>query len=788
MDDFANALSALGVGGNAAPANTAPGYSTEPQMRAAVGGGMGADPQAALREINATQSQLASAKNLDPASRQMLLDHVTEMHRQLTGIPGAAAASQSPTQASVDSDFSNALDALSKPAQAAPAAPAPGAAPNNGAITTPFSELVANQASSLGSTVAGGYAGLYQGAKTLLQGGGTDKALNDAVNAIHETEQAGTYTPKTAEGAQMVKQFGSGYNPLNWIPNATQAVGNAGGDALASVGLPGAGAVVKGIGAAAPLALGLKSVQGGLSKLSDLVKPAGEALPEAARVDPTLDPLPTKPLYKLVDGKPVLISEAPPGAPSPIAPITPSEQPGATLAPINGIPRVEVRGTSADAAPPSIADATPAFQQAVADLEKKGTPLPAAVQAKYLEGDTLDVPVKQTQGEVTGDPVLLSNEKNGRGGAKPLVDPSFYNERGKAMGANLDVQRQAVAPDIPGDLHPAEAGQTLVDAYKNMDAPVKADISAKYKALSNANGGQLPLSGKDFMAAANQALEANNKGAFLPPEIQRTLAPYQDGGPMTYNNFENLRTILASAARKASAASDGNAAQAISTVRDSLESLPMTAETSAIKPLADAARNAARQRFQNIESDPAYKAAVNDAVPSGTPSPLADDFVRKFIINGKGSNVSNMAQNLAADSLAKQTMGAAGIDYLKKQAGWNPESGTFAAKSFSNGMGQLGPKMDSLFPARTSQQLGQLNKVATRAAMQPAGSFVNNSNTLTAAGLGAVKTGLEGLANIKTLGAYGAAKAGVGILRSNKAAKASVDPAAWGKLSDIGSK
>lgn len=845
MDDFTNALSALGVApapapaayaappaapsnnpGNIRPQGSATGfqsYSTPEQGLAAMDDNLRAyGEKHGINTISGVISRWAPpsenntpayisdvSKRLgvapdaqidlgNPIVRHALTTAIT-LHENgpkiLTASRGQPQAQATPVQqaptAPVDSDFSGALDMLGKAsapaAQSTQPTPAqieqqassgtqrnlirPGAPIDPHApISSPAADLTLNQVSGLGSTIVGGIGGLLNAGKTYLQTGDASKAMDAGANTTRSIQEAGTYQPRTEQGAQMIKQFGSNYNPLSWIPNASSAIGDKAGAALENAGYPAAGAMVKGAGGAAPLALGFA-----VKPLSGLLK-GGADVAEVPKVDPTMAPTAAgKPLYKLIDGKPVLIGESPP--PQTVGqPVTPAGQAPVAVAP----------PAPAAVPKPTLTEATPELQQAVQTAQAKGAPVNPAVLARHVEADTLPVPVKMTAGQASMNPALISEEMNGRGKSAPPVSPDFYNAQGKALGANLDELRSRVAPDVTAT-HPAEMGQTLVDQYKAMDAPIQADISAKYKALEQANGGQFPLNGKDFMAAADAALEKNNRAAFLPPEIKSTLAGYRDGGPMTFNNFENLRTILAAAGRNADAAANGNASHAISTVRDALESLPMTAETAAIKPLADAARGAAKARFDALKADPAYKAAATDSVGQGEPSPLADNFVKNYLINGKGANVKQMKANLAGSDAANQTIAAAGIDYLKGLSGADPLTGKFLADRYNRGINQLGPKLGDMFDPKTGQQLQQVGNVAKYTSAQPKGSYVNNSNTLVGAMSEAAKGTLEGMVNV------GAAGVPVGTWirkaaqsrSAAKASKASVEPGAGLKLSDL---
>jgi hypothetical protein len=64
--------------------------------------------------------------------------------------------------------------------------------------------------------------------------------------------------------------------------------------------------------------------------------------------------------------------------------------------------------------------------------------------------------------------------------------------------------------------------------------------------------------------AADASLTKINRARFLPAEVKTMLGDYREGGSMTFNDFENLRTILAAEGRKAARAGDGNAEAAIS--------------------------------------------------------------------------------------------------------------------------------------------------------------------------------------------------------------------------------
>lgn len=331
--------------------------------------------------------------------------------------------------------------------------------------------------------------------------------------------------------------------------------------------------------------------------------------------------------------------------------------------------------------------------------------------------------IRLSKGQATQDPVQLSNEQNARA-ANPQF-ANFFNQQSPQLRAGLNNIGSVAAPNV-ADIDHISSGQSLIDSYKAKDAALIDTIRSNYKTLEDANGGSLPLNGGDFVSSAQAALKQKMKGVFLPDEIGTVLQDIKSSGSMSMENFENLRTTLAAASRKAERAGDGNAGAAIGIVRNELENMPIPEGAAAdVKALADKARSSAKSRFDTIDSDPAYKAAINDSV-------APDDFINKFVVRGKRGDIASMQDNLASDPLARQTIAAGAINYLKNRAG--PENGNFSAANFNKGVYELSPKFDQLFadPA-VADQLTNLGDVAHYTTFQPRGSFVNNSNTFTAA-------------------------------------------------------
>lgn len=605
--------------------------------------------------------------------------------------------------------------------------------------------------------------GVEEGA--YLSGQSPEQAQNTAARVI----PTDGYQPQTEEGKNLSALVGTVAEPLvdagRWAAEKvglSPAAQNLAGD-FAPVIIPTlvskAPGVVRDIGSGTRSAT--TNARGAVTAMNDRF----QELQRIGRGEPPLNAAPTTLTPQMIRGQepiPAQIQNAPSAAPAPNKPL------GAPV-PESSMP---ARAAPAEAPALSIENASPQLKQALAG---EGPSLSPQALQRHVEADSLPVPVSLTAGQATGDLARLSDEMNMRADHPELQ--RRFNEQNGQMIENVNAIRERVAPDVTDTNH-VQNGEALINAYKTIDEADRAAISEKYAALRDANGGQFPVDGKAFVDAADQALKREMKGRYLPAEIKADMEELRAGGPMTFENFENMRTNLAADARKADRAGDGNQAHAISVVREALESLPIEGESAALKPLADAARSAAKARFDRIKADPAYKAAVQDTV-------APDDFVRRFVINGKAGNVKIMRDALAIDPIATQTISAGVLNYLKERAGTPNDAGNFSQAGYNKALNALRPKLDSLFDPVAAQQVETLGKVARYTQEQPRGSYVNNSNTFTSAVKGTAKAAVGGALNKATYGLSGALGEAMEKGRAKGAVEDSLKPAAGVKLSDI---
>lgn len=568
-------------------------------------------------------------------------------------------------------------------------------------------EAVLHAVTGAAGTAVGGVAGVG----SLLMGRGAQ----GAEDTIDWWKQALTYEPRTPAGAgatdvgahalakaaapvQAVKNFaGSSAEEAGWGPLASTAMNMAPDAILALVGAPGVpkgGASILEDVAAAGRAVGADKLAAKLQPAADFVRYGGATLPAA-------DPLTGF------------------GADSASA---------AAASRINAAKNIS----------PELLDDLRAQTQ-------RGPLDPAAVD-RQIDADALPIRMRLMEGQASKDPEVWSREFNAKGKDREVADR--FNKQNQQLIDNLDEFRREAAPQAVAH-DPVQSGQNIIDAYKAVDNAANEQIDAAYQAARDANGGDLPMDGQAFAAQADAALKKNMKARYLPSDIAGDLAEIRDTGVMSFETFDNMRTNIAAAVRKAERGGDGNAIAALNLTRDALERAEPIGRVAEVKPLFDRARSLARARFDRIKADPAYKAAVNDDVGVGESSPLADKFVQKYIVGAPRAHVERLMGTLAGDELAMETVRAAPFNYLKQKAGIDPyrNEGNFSQHGYNRALAELMPKLDLLAGEELAEQAQRLGRVAYDVKGEPVGSFPNRSNTFIAASAEAAKGLAERSAN-----------------------------------------
>lgn len=420
---------------------------------------------------------------------------------------------------------------------------------------------------------------------------------------------------------------------------------------------------------------------------------------------------------------------------------------------------------AAQAVPPA-SSLPPALQKAVvAHAQRTGGAINPEALTNHAEA--MQHGVQLMEGQATRDPILYSNEQNS---VDPKIRARINKQEDQLTDAIDDVRREA-GPATVGN-NPIQNGQIAVDSLKSYDVPVKADIKGRYKALIDANGGTVPIDTSSFLQNVDAQLKKQYLTDSVPSQGTAILNSLRRDEPMDFEGFEAARSRLAEAQREG-----GSGGVAAGIIRNQLEQLPLSPAAASLKGLADSARSAAKARFDAMEADPAYEAAVNDTAKIGAPSPLADKFLDKYALNAPKANLDLMMQKL--DEGGQEAVASHTLSTMRKAAIGN--TGEVMPNGYAGFMQKYGPKLDSLVKPDTAESLDSLGRVIHNAKVAPPGDVVNYSKSGVI--MNAAQGAGESFVNAKTAGL------GIPIIKrlvSSRDVKRTLEPGAGlSRLSDV---
>jgi hypothetical protein len=604
----------------------------------------------------------------------------------------------------------------------------------------PLYEVPRAIAQNLLATAASGYGAIAKGIQT--------GSLQQAGDVQKEIQEKYGYEPSSPMSKKVLELLNL---PVEYV---VQPVAKFAGDiAQSATGSPTAGGVVAATVETAPMLLGLR--KGGATKPGITAEVSALDRQKAAMNDPNLPPSVREAIAEKTAVGQVMTPEQIKAAQTQfeaskaqLTQPTPTVSP-TTVAAVAGTQEAQRRSVGAAAVPDvttiqqALSVAKPELQAALANIPINKINVPTL--QRHIEADSLPIPVRLTEGQATGDIIKISNEQNLRGKDTELA--RRFNEQNGQLIENINEIRKNAAPDVYGT-KTIENSQGIIDSYKTMDANLNQGINTKFQALRDAAGGQFPVDAPKLL----QNIESKLRKELLTNEAPKgqfsELQRLAKDNNMTFEDFLSLRRNLGEIARTAK---DGSERKAASYMIEELEKLPLQESVKRLKPLADQARKAARDRFQMLEKDPAFKAAVDDSIP-------ADKFIEKFVINGVNKNINTMVQNLGRDSQAHQHMAAGTINWLRDKAGVIDEKSNFSQKQYNAALKKLDDvnNLHEIFNPEAASQLKTLGNVANYTQFQPRGAFVNNSNTLIGAlaqsGKNAVGKTVEGSLNLAVPG------------------------------------
>lgn len=524
---------------------------------------------------------------------------------------------------------------------------------------------------------------------------------------IDKFESALSYDPRTPEGKYALEQIGKVVNPI--VHGISQATGAMVGDENVPA-VADAVQIIPGLGM-------VKGIKSAASTASDVAKGVG-----------TVAKAPFKAVGNFVD------KYAPIGRAGPkTAPLSAEEVLANNAAQSKG-------NMGAAAAAPSLEGVSPELK----DTISKASNIHSEAIRRHIDAETLPLPegespMRLRAGQATRNDQQISDEINLRGDpdTSDLLANSITDQNEK-LGMSMGEIRRRANPDRV-QLSNADHGQTSVDAIKSLDNAAVLDTRAKYKALEDAAGGAMPIDTGTTIRQIQEQLKKKllTKTAADEPAISEVMDTLASGQPMSFETFNSALSNLAEVQR-----AKGSPAAAATVVRNSLESMPLTEEASKLKGMRDIAASAAKKRFDTIEQNPAYEAAINDNVPKGpdglhrigTPSPLADSFMDTYFLgNGKTASrayVDRIKQVMSHHPDFAPSIEASALNKLRDSAKLDEfDEGNFASANFRNTHKAMAPKADVLLSPQTAEHVEHLRRVSDDVSHVGKSNTINRSNT-----------------------------------------------------------
>jgi hypothetical protein len=368
-----------------------------------------------------------------------------------------------------------------------------------------------------------------------------------------------------------------------------------------------------------------------------------------------------------------------------------------------------------------------AIRQEVDDALSQGIEPDARVMFNRADAASLPVPMNITRGMASRDPMAYSWEQNTaklRGAGEPL------NARLVELNRNAIENLNALgAKNAPSTF---DASKQIISHIEQVDEGLKSKINDAYALVRDSAGRSARVSNEEFANISRSALTEGkpelahlvNRGDLIPAKIRDVYNDIISGKlPLTVDTVQFLDRNWGAIQR---AAADDEA-MAIGTLRRALNETPVSDALGQESMAAyKVAKGLAKQRFDLIDANAAYKAVVDRGVEP-------DKFFQKYV---QGANVSELGQlKQIVGPENSQVLQRTFLGQLKARAlnKASDENGVFSQAAYNGVLNDpvQGPRIQQLFSdnPQTLEQLYRLGRVTENAFKYPVGHGVNTSNT-----------------------------------------------------------
>lgn len=415
-------------------------------------------------------------------------------------------------------------------------------------------------------------------------------------------------------------------------------------------------------------------------------------------------------------------------------------------------------GTTAAAASKLVDDAIVESEMAVSDQVRrqlvsqatknlsKGKEVDAAALARksLLERYNL----KGTQAQVSRDPIAWKNEVELAKNNPELNDVRIQNhDQVRSTWQSLADDTNARPVDNNARM------QSTFDTLKQSDEVAQDNINSLYGRAREMGGNDVQLNHIRFVDQASRELKEQGLGSFVKGDVMTTIKGLFENPEYKFTHGDSEELVKMINARL-KGSTDGNERAALGIVRKNLDNevgrsidemgginaRGASSSTDLSNPeqfagdsLAGArgawqeARGAAKARFENIDSNPLLRDALDD-------KPV-DKMFDKYVLRGNERDLVKLVDDLKKTPQGQQNIadlqGATIEHFIAKASRGN--DGAFSPAGLNNAINSFGNnRMKALFTPEQISRINDVKQVSDILLQQPRGSAVNHSNTASA--------------------------------------------------------
>jgi hypothetical protein len=370
------------------------------------------------------------------------------------------------------------------------------------------------------------------------------------------------------------------------------------------------------------------------------------------------------------------------------------------------------------------------IQREADEALKAGVDPNPKVMLNRADAASLPVPINLTRGQAARDPMQFSWEVNSSklNGAGEQLNQHLQNQN-RALIENLNVLG---AKDAPSTF---DVSQRVIDKIQSVDDRLREKIGEAYQAVRDSAGRPAMMDAQAFADRSKDLLtegkpelaDLASLGDYLPEKVAKQYNDIIQGKvPLTVDTAQFFDRAWGAVQR---GSKDDAEKLAIGHLRTAINEAPVNDQLGAEAMAAyKTARAMAKQRFDMIDANPAYKAIINS---SSKAEP--DKFFQTFVQGGNASDIASLKQLVGDDTvsaLQKTTVGN-----LKKIAlnRASDENGVFSQAAFNKVLQDpvQGPRIQELFKSNPEalDHLYRLGRVSENIIAFPKNHSVNTSNT-----------------------------------------------------------